>query len=179
MNIPPIEKINRHQKIIIIANTLNNKVNNVFSWLRSKNIDVIVLKINLFRNDEDILINIENIIPGLKEKYIYTQSKPLIDTTYTKELHLISVTESNLELIETFNEIITTEYDVIGPDWSRTTYVLFVKNGNNFLHYRVNKSSIKVHVYHDFKKIFNKDLILDKLSKKLSRKIINTDISFG
>lgn len=65
------ENLNRKQRIIIFANGYDKRSLSSLAWLSDNGIDITVLRGNLYKKDDEILMSIEQLIPSIPEQEYY------------------------------------------------------------------------------------------------------------
>lgn len=121
--IDEVPDINSDQRIIIVGSEVKEKLGSVALWLFDHNIDIKVIEIDLYREDESLIVQPKVIIPLPVSRFVDTGrikrggiSKPWL--TDGKDWHLNKRCSSKTrEMLLSLDDLIRNDFEVDGPRW--------------------------------------------------------------
>lgn len=159
--------LNQKQKMLIMGTGNNNKLFSVIRYLQNYNLDINFLKLKFFELNNNIILDIEPIIPYQSINKM-SNIKPQTDTITSKYQHLKGCSKNNKKTVKFFNNIIKNIYqDIEGPIWDKQAYVSFNLYGRKFLDYRINQNSIRITVHSYYRNLYKKQEIYNLLCKEI------------
>jgi hypothetical protein len=140
--------INKDQRIIIVGNAVRDKLGSVALWLYDHSIDIKVIEVKAYKDNNEILIEPNIVVPLQVSKFADTgkprpEGAPWI--TDGKSWHLekrcgIKTKEILLKL----DNIIQDNFDVDGPHWKQKGYVSYRVNNYNWLSVHTKPRSLRL-----------------------------------
>lgn len=137
--IDEVPDINSDQRIIIVGSEVKEKLGSVALWLFDHNIDIKVIEIDLYREDESLIVQPKVIIPLPVSRFVDTGrikrggiSKPWL--TDGKDWHLNKRCSSKTrEMLLSLDDLIRNDFEVDGPRWRQKLYVSYRIGNFNWL----------------------------------------------
>lgn len=129
--------LNSDQRIIIVGSELKDKLASVALWLREHNVDIKVVQIECYREENNLLIQPQVLIPLPTSKISeigkpQTGPKPWI--TNGKSWHLDKrCSPATREMLLKIDALISDNFEVDGPKWNQKHYVSYRLNNYNWL----------------------------------------------
>lgn len=145
-----IPDINKGQRIILVGSGVGDKLGSVTLWLNQHNIDIKVLEIEAYQENDEIFIQPEQIVPEPNPKFSDVGkinqkegAKPWKQDgrSWHLEKRCGSATK---EMFLTLNEIISENLDVSEPSWSQKLYVSYKIDNINWLIINTKATALKL-----------------------------------
>lgn len=128
--------LNSDQRIIIVGSEVKDKLGSVALWLRDHNVDIKVIEVEVFKEDGNLLMQPQVIVPLPIARFTGvgkpvgggTQPWMVDGRTWHLEKKCSPQTRKILELLD---DVIRDNFEVDGPNWNQKTYVSYkLKNYN-------------------------------------------------
>ncbi|MEN4005997.1 MAG: endonuclease NucS [Methanobacterium sp.] len=132
--IEEVPDINTDQRIILVGSEVKEKLGSVALWLGDHNIDIKVVEVEVYIENEKTFIQPQIIIPVPVSKFISTGSISKIDISKPwifdgKKWHLEKQCSPKIkEMLIKINDIVTDNLQVDGPYWNQKSYVSYHMN---------------------------------------------------
>ena len=128
---------NVDQRIIIVGSAVREKLGSVALWLREHNIDIKLIEVHAYKEDQDLFIEPSTIVPLPVSKFV-SVGKPGIEgqpwTTDGKTWHLEKrCSPKTKEMLLNLDQILQEEFNLDGPRWGQKYYVAYPVNNYNWL----------------------------------------------
>ena len=145
-----IPDINQEQRIFLVGSGVGDKLGSVTLWLNQNNIDIKVLEIEAYQENDEIFIQPEQVVPEPHPKFFDVGkidqkegAKPWKQDG--KSWHLDKRCSSlTKEMFLTLNEIISGKLNVSEPSWSQKLYVSYKIDNINWLIINTKATALKL-----------------------------------
>ncbi len=143
-----IPTLNQDQRMIIVGSSVRDKLGAVALWLREHGIDITVIEIQAFKQDDSILLQPSTIVPFQVKRFADTgrirpEGAPWV--VDGKEWHLQKrCSPKTREMFEKLDKILQEHFDVDGPRWSQKYYVAYRVNNYNWLSVTTNPNILRL-----------------------------------
>ena len=123
--------LNSDQRLILVGSEVRDKLGSVALWLHDHNIDIKVIEIEAYRQDEVILVQPRVIIPLPVSRFLDTGRAPRGEVsrpwkTDGKSWHLDRrCSASTRAMLLKLNDLIRDNLEVDGPRWNQKFYVSY------------------------------------------------------
>jgi len=178
--IEEIPDINQDQRIIIVGSKLKEKLGSVALWLREHSIDIKIIEVSLFKDDENLFLLPQIIIPIPTTekyelgKYVSRKDRPWITNGEEWHLNKRCGKEMKDKLIQ-LNSIIKENFEnVEGPIWNQKFYVSFKEENHIWIYVQTHKTTLIANIY-----VKNGDMDVEEISKDLGVKIFDKKFSLS
>lgn len=142
--------LNQDQRILLVGESLEDRLELVAKWLSDRDIDVTVIEIQLFKDDGRLYLDAEQAIPvptrTVSDISPDTSEEPWKDDG--RSWHLNEV--SNDETAELLKEVVAAIEDIEfldGPHWGQKQYLSFKQDRKNRVIARTQKTVFNVEIY--------------------------------
>lgn len=176
--IDEIPDLNQDQRTIIVGNSVREKLGSVALWLYDHSIDIKVVEVNAYKDDNSVLIEPNVVVPIQVSKFadtgiIKSESTPWL--TNGREWHLDKrCTLKTKEILLKLDNIIQENLDVDGPRWNQKFYVSYRINNYNWLAIITHASVLRL----DFL-VKSRSFKIDELSETLNLVKFEKEESFS
>lgn len=172
-------EINDQQRIILAGGDVRPRTSSVTLWLRKQGVDIKIVQLEPWQDDEDIYLNPRVLIPLPAEEKFNIQalaedkSKPWKEDG--KDWHLNNrCSKDSAELLHSLIELIEESLaGVQGPNWRQKFYVSFKIHGSNWIYIRTQASTLRVQVSCNLA-----DFDTKQIAEKLNMKAMKPDTGF-
>ncbi len=138
--------LNQDQRIIIVGSKLNEKLGSVALWLRKHSVDIKIIEVSLFKDNESLFLFPQVILPiSTTEKFeigkhAYKQDRPWLTDGEEWHLNKRCGEEIKDKLIQ-INSIINENFDTVeGPIWNQKFYVSFKERNHIWISIKTRKT---------------------------------------
>jgi len=136
-----IPQINKEQRLMIIGSLINDKLTRYAKWLKDHHIDITVVELQAFRDEDNIIIKPEFIIRSQKEDAAekeagLEQTQPVEGATDTqwKTWHLEKrCSPKTKEMCLKLDKILNQHFELDGPHWEQKSYISYKIHGTEWL----------------------------------------------
>ncbi len=131
--------LNADQRIIIVGSEVKDKLGSVALWLSEHNIDIKVIEVDVFKDDQGILMQPQVVVPLPVGRFTGVgkpKSGPISKLWMTsgREWHLEKrCSPKTREMFLALDGIIADNFEVDGPRWNQKSYVAYRVNNYNWL----------------------------------------------
>lgn len=164
--IDDIPDINEEQRIVVVGSSVKDKLGSVALWLRDHSIDIKLIKIQVYKNGGELLIEPNVIVPLQVSKFSETgklksDSNPWLGDG--KNWHLEKrCSQKTKEWVVKLDELLIEMFDLENPSWKQKHYIAYRINNYNWLSLKTESKTIAL----DFlikKDTFNQKDLANKL----------------
>lgn len=132
-----IPDINADQRIIIVGSSVREKLGSVALWLRDHNIDIKLIEVQAYKEEENLFIEPTTIVPMPVSRFV-SVGKPGSEgqpwATDSKTWHLEKrCSPKTKEMLLLLDQVLQEEFETEGPRWSQKYYVAYSVNNYNWL----------------------------------------------
>ncbi|MFW6016487.1 MAG: hypothetical protein ACOCRK_08610 [bacterium] len=145
-------EINDRQRIILAGREIRPRTSSVAIWLRKQGVDIKVVQLEPWQDEDVIYINPKVLIPvPVEEQYqikAYSENKSRPWKENGKKWHLDNrCSEQSAELLNSVIVMIKKEWpDIEGPNWNQKSYVSFKIAGSNWIYIRTHAGNLRMQV---------------------------------
>ncbi len=143
-------ELNQDQRILLVGESLAERLDLVARWLSDRNIDITVVEVQLFDDEGQLYLDAEQTVPipnqTVSEVSPDTSEEPWKSDGRTWHLNEVS-SEAAAELLE---EVVAAfaEIEILnGPHWGQKQYVSFKQDRKNRVIARTQKTLFNVEIY--------------------------------
>lgn len=155
-------EVNATQRIVLVGNSVRERIGSVILWLREQDIDVRIVEFSLFHDEEgELYLDSKTLVPTSDLEKFKTGEGPSENPWELdgKRWHLEERTnEDTATLVQNLVDQIATLDGLEGPSWTQKIYVAFRIDGTNSVLLRTRANSVRVDI-HDFEFDDRKSLI--------------------
>lgn len=142
--------LNKDQRIVLVGESLPERVAFVSRWLSNRAIDLTVVKVSLFKDGENTLLNSKQVVPMPNPAGVNVS--PKTDKSPWKEngreYHLDEKTNEQVGIeLEQMAESLAEIEPLEGPHWAQQQYIVFKKEKRNRVIIRTRKTVLHVVLY--------------------------------
>lgn len=132
-----IPDLNEDQRIIIVGTGVREKLGSVILWLRNHNIDIKLIEVQIYKDDDGMLIEPTVIVPTSVNRFsdvgrIRPQGAPWITDGKVWHLEKRSSPKTASMLLQ-IDKQVRENSEVDGPRWNQKAYVAYRVTGSNWL----------------------------------------------
>ena len=178
--IDEVHDLNQDQRIILTGNKLKEKLGSVALWLREHSIDIKVVEVSLYRDEENLFLLPQIIIPVPTTekfeigKHAVRKDRPWLSDGEDWHLNKRCGKIMREKLIELTNKISENFGTVEGPGWNQKFYVSFKEENYTWLAIHTGKTSLALEL-----SIKKGDMDESKISRDLGIQIFDSEYSLS
>lgn len=173
--------INSDQRIILVGSDIREKLGSVALWLREHKIDIKVIEVEIYRDNNILYVQPQIIIPLPVSKFekvgpINGKKPWIVDGKMWHLEKRCGPKTKNMLII--LNEIINDNFDIDGPKWNQKYYIAYYVGNYIWLSVHTSSSilSLKINIKTGF---FNQRQVARQLNIKEFSKEVPLSEKFG
>lgn len=144
-------EVNATQRLFLVGETVRERIGSVVLWLRENGIDVSVVDVTLFRDDESSLwLDAKTIVPTSDLERFETGDRPAEEPWNVdgRRWHLDErANDRTAQLIRKLVELFEEVERLSGPSWSQKFYIAFRIDGTNRVLLRTRANLLWLEIY--------------------------------
>jgi len=130
--------LNKDQRVVILGGSVKDKLGSVALWLHDHGIDIKVIEVHAYKDDDIIMIEPDTVIPLKVGRFDDTgRIKPDSSSPWLKdgkEWHLEKrCSPKTKKIFIHLDQIIQENFDIDGPRWNQKLYVAYRINNYNWI----------------------------------------------
>lgn len=143
VGVKTIPKINQNQRVIVTGSIINDNLSRFAMWLRDRHIDVTVVELQMFKDEDTILIKPDFIVPANREEAFATEEVSETEASPSgekgkdaqwKSWHLDKRCGPKTKgMCLKIDRIMDNNFDLDGPHWEQKSYISYQINHSEWL----------------------------------------------
>lgn len=139
---------NQDQRIIIVGAAVREKLGSVALWLRDHHIDITVIEVSAYKQDDRLLIQPSTIVPMQAQRFKDTGRISKDGTPWAidgKSWHLDKrCSPKTRRMFNALRELLEARFDLDGPRWNQKQYVTYRVNNSNWMQIATSSKALRL-----------------------------------